>query len=89
MTKKEKSAGFFHRNWKSAVILLFAAAVFFAAWRWANPGKPERPAPSGDYAEYENGKVLEILSDSCQPDETAGGGYRGEQSMTVLVQTGQ
>jgi uncharacterized membrane protein len=89
MTKKEKSAGFFHRNWKSAVILLFAAAVFFAAWHWANPGKPERPAPSGDYAEYENGKVLEILSDSCQPDETAGGGYRGEQSMTVLVQTGQ
>lgn len=89
MKKQNKAAGFFRRNWKSAVILLLAAVIFFAAWRWANPAREDTPAPSGDYAEYENGKVLEILSDTCEPDETAGGGYRGEQSMTVLVQTGQ
>lgn len=71
------------------VLLLLAAVIFFAAWRWANPPAGEKTAPSGDYAEYENGKVLEILSDSCQPDETAGGGYRGEQSMTVLIESGQ
>lgn len=89
MKKERKNTGFFRTNWKSMVLLLLAAVIFFAAWRWANPPAGEKTAPSGDYAEYENGKVLEILSDSCQPDETAGGGYRGEQSMTVLIESGQ
>lgn len=89
MKKERKNTGFFRTNWKSIILLLLAAVVFFAAWRWANPPAGEKTAPSGNYAEYENGKVLEILSDSCQPDETAGGGYRGEQSMTVLIESGQ
>ena len=89
MKKERKITGFFRTNWKSIILLLLAAVVFFAAWRWANPPVREKTAPSGDYAEYENGKVLEILSDSCQPDKTAGGGYRGEQSMTVLIESGQ
>ncbi len=48
----------------------------------------EEVSPS-EYAEYENGTVTEILSDSCQPDPVAEGAYRGEQTLLVEMKTGQ
>ena len=41
------------------------------------------------YVEYETGRVLEILSDSCEPDAEADGAYRGDQSLLVAVTSGQ
>ena len=43
----------------------------------------------GAYAEYEAGEVMEILSDSCEPDPAADGAYRGDQRLLVAVKSGQ
>ncbi len=64
------------------VILCFACAFFL--------NRNERPNNSAtNVAEYENGKVLEILSDNSFQDEIADGGWRGEQMLTVQVTTGR
>lgn len=47
------------------------------------------PQTATEYVEYERGRVTQILSDSCQPDPTAGGAYRGEQTLLVELSTGQ
>ena len=41
------------------------------------------------YVSYENGKVIDILSESLIQDESADKAYRGEQMLTVLVETGR
>ena len=70
------------------LLLLAAALLFIGARLWLGAGEAETP-PSGDYAEYEKGVVVEILSDSSVRDEASDGGWRGEQRLTVELQTGQ
>jgi len=70
------------------LLLLAAALLFIGARLWLGAGEEETP-PAGDYAEYEKGVVVEILSDSSVRDEASDGGWRGEQRLTVELQTGQ
>ena len=77
-----------HERRITLIVLLAALAVFVLVRVIVAPEK-EAPVTSGDYAEYENGKVLEVLSDSTEADEAADGAFRGEQMMTVEVTTGQ
>ena len=70
------------------LLLLAAALLFIGARLWLGAGEAETP-PAGDYAEYEKGVVVEILSDSSVRDEASDGGWRGEQRLTVELQTGQ
>ena len=74
-------------KWSIAVLAL-AAAVFAAACVWLRPEKAES-APKADYVEYEKGAVTAVLSDSAFSDEASDGGWRGEQTLTVEVKTGQ
>ena len=74
---------------RAAVIALIIAAVLFALARMLAAPKTETAELSGDYAEYENAVVTEVLSDSTEADETADGGYRGEQLLLAEVKTGQ
>ena len=70
--------------------VLIAAALLFAAVRaLVAPAPTGGTPPEGDYVEYENGTVLEILSDSTERDAASAGGVRGEQMMLVEVKTGQ
>ena len=76
------------KNWITLAVLL-AAVVIFAVWRARVAPEKAAPNTAGDYVEYDNGKVLEILSDSTESDETSDGAFRGEQMMLVEVTTGQ
>ena len=81
------------KNWlkhnRAAVIVLVIAAILFALARMAFAPKTEPAELTGDYAEYENAVVVQVLSDSTEADETADGGYRGEQLLLAEVKTGQ
>ena len=78
---------FFSKN-KWSVIILLAAALIFAALRiWAAPADETQRAE--EYAEYEKGTVMQVLSDNTEPDENADGVLRGEQALLVEVKSGQ
>ena len=81
------------KNWlkrnRAAVIVLAIAAILFVLARMAFAPKTEAAELTGDYAEYENAVVVQILSDDTEPDENADGGYRGEQLLLAEVKTGQ
>ena len=74
---------------RAAVIVLVIAALIFVLARMAFAPKTETQDVSGDYAEYENAVVTQILSDGTEADESADGGYRGEQLLLAEVKTGQ
>lgn len=82
-------AVYLRRSWPAAVILLLAAAVFAGLYGYAHSGTAAERQRGEAYVEYETGRVLEILSDSCEPDAAADGAYRGEQSLLVAVTSGQ
>lgn len=82
-------AAYLRRSWPAAVILLLAAVVFAGLYGYAHNGTAAEQQRGEAYVEYETGKVLEILSDSCEPDAAADGAYRGEQSLLVAVTSGQ
>ena len=82
-------AAYLRRSWPAAVILLLATAVFAGLYGYAHSGTAEEQQRGEAYVEYETGRVLEILSDSCEPDAEADGGYRGDQSLLVAVTSGQ
>ena len=82
------TADWLRRN-RAALIVLLAALVIFLAVRAIVAPEKAAPNTAGDYVEYDNGKVLQILSDSTERDETSDGAFRGEQMMLVQVTTGQ
>ena len=82
-------AAYLRRSWPAAVILLLAMAVFAGLYGYAHSGTAEEQQRGEAYVEYETGRVLEILSDSCEPDAEADGAYRGDQSLLVAVTSGQ
>jgi uncharacterized membrane protein len=76
-------------NEKYSILVLLIAAVLFAAMLMSlKPSGTDDP-PSGDYAEFERGTVLEIISDTSTADEASDGALRGEQTLTVEVKSGQ
>lgn len=77
------------RNGKTILALILAAAIFVGLYLYAHSGTTAPSQQAEEYAEYESGKVLEILTDNCEPDHTAEGAYRGEQTLLVEVTSGQ
>ncbi len=81
-------AGWFRRNAWSLLVLLLAA-LLFVGFR-LSLRKPTDDAPlSGDYAEYEKGTVVSVLTDNCFSDPASDGAMRGEQQLLVNVKSGQ
>lgn len=74
---------------RAAIIVLVAALAVFVLVRVLVAPEKAAPAATGDYAEYENGRVVEMLSDNTESDDASDGAFRGEQMMTVAVTTGQ
>lgn len=74
---------------RAAIIVLVAALAVFVLVRVLVAPEKAAPAATGDYAEYENGRVVEVLSDNTESDDASDGAFRGEQMMTVAVTTGQ
>lgn len=89
--KKIKETGL--KSWLSdnkwSVIILAAAAVIFIIMCCMCRTPSADVTAEGDYAEYETGKVVQIISDNTWQDEASDGSYRGEQSMIVEVTSGQ
>ena len=84
-----KTISEFLKKEKWSLILLAAAAALFCAMRmFVKPAETAQEAAS-EYAEYETGTVVEILSDSTARDESSDGAYRGEQMLTMKVDSGQ
>ena len=74
---------------KPAIIALIVAAVLFAAMFAMVHHAPEDVTEAEDFLEYEKGTVTAVLSDNTYQDETSDGAYRGEQMLTVKVQSGR
>lgn len=72
----------------AALILLLILGIFAALFVYAHKEKTDN-MQSTDYAEYETGTVLQILTDSCEADEVAEGAYRGNQTLLVEITSGQ
>ena len=87
--KDDRAAARWLNHHRAALIALMLAAVIFGAVRALVAPAPAEAVLTGDYAEYENGNVTQILSDTTEPDPTADGGDRGEQLLLVEITTGQ
>ena len=74
---------------RATIIVLLIAAILFAVVRILVAPKTEAADVSGDYAEYENAVVVQVLSDGTEQDAASDGGYRGEQLLLAEVKTGQ
>ena len=81
------TAWFKSHIWSLAALVL--AALLFAGFRFFLREAPAEGSAPGDYAEYEKGVVVQILSDSSFADEASDGAYRGEQMLLVDVKSGQ
>lgn len=81
---------FIHDNKRTISVLLVAAVIFIAARIWVSPASGEDTGVEPEeYAEYDTGTVLEILSDSTEADDAADGAYRGDQLMLVEMTSGR
>ncbi len=74
------------KRW-SILVLAVAAALFIAVACIARPAPEEET--DAVHTVYENGKIVQILSDSTELDERSDNSYRGEQLMLVDVTTGE
>ena len=83
------SIGNWLRQNRASLLVLLAAALLFAALRFFLQEPPAPQIQAGDYAEYEKGTVVSVLSDSTFSDEASDGGWRGEQMLTARVLTGR
>ena len=81
---------FINNNKRTIAVLLAAVVIFVAARIWVSPASGEdADAEPEEYAEYDTGTVLEILSDSTEADDAADGAYRGDQLMLVEITYGR
>ena len=81
---------FIEKNKWTVVILLAAAVIFIAARICLAPSSDESGGnEAAEFAEYDTGTVIEILSDSTEQDEASDGAYRGDQLMLVKMTSGR
>lgn len=85
---KKTPAGLSHNDRLRGVVFLCAALVLVLARLWAAPA-PVEDTGATEYAEYETGKVTQVLTDSTEPDPTSDGAWRGEQLLLVEVKSGR
>ena len=83
MSEKSKIDG------KSLLVALICVLIFFIGAFYISSTNKEETIEAEDYAEYENGKVIAVLSDNTIIDEQSDNAYRGEQLLTVKITTGQ
>ena len=74
------------KRW-SILVLAIAVMLFMLAAYIVHPEPGEES--NAVHTVYENGKIVQILSDSTELDERSGNTYRGEQLMLVDVTTGE
>ena len=72
-----------------SIIVLAAALVLFVVLRVIAAPEDAAPTTDGDYAEYENAVVTNVLSDTTFADPTADNALRGEQLLLAEVKTGR
>ena len=72
----------------AVIVLAVIFGVFAGRFIYAQPEKEEGKQPEV-YAEYEKGKVTQILMENIWEDEVSEHAFRGEQTLLVEVQTGQ
>ena len=78
------------KNKWTVVILLAAAVIFVAARICLAPSYDESGGnEAAEFAEYDTGTIIEILSDSTEQDEASDGAYRGDQLMLVKMTSGR
>ena len=70
------------------ITLLVCLILFVFGYLWARPEK-EEVIQADDYAEYDNGTVIQVLSDSTTVDPVAENAKRGEQLLIVEMTSGQ
>ena len=85
---KKTPAGLSRNDRLRGVVFLCAALVLVLARLWAAPA-PVEDTGATEYAEYETGKVTQVLTDSTEPDPTSDGAWRGEQLLLVEVKSGR
>ena len=93
--KKRKKRGaavsgvqFFVKKNLAVPVLVCAAVLLVLGRLWAAPA-PEEHVDTAEYAEYETGRVVQVLSDSTEKDPASDDAYRGEQLMLVEVTSGR
>lgn len=74
---------------RMSIIVLAVALVLFIVLRVIAAPEDAAPTTDGDYAEYENAVVTNVLSDTTFADPTADNALRGEQLLLAEVKTGQ
>lgn len=85
--RRKTLAQWLRENRWTIAVLAVAAVLFFVVGYAVRP-EPEEPTDAV-YTLYENGKIVQILSDSTEIFEDADNSYRGEQMMLVDVTTGE
>ena len=74
---------------KTAIaVLIIALILFLGAFWWLHSDKTET-VRGDEYVEYETGTVVSILNDTLEKDTASDNAYRGEQTLTARVQSGQ
>ena len=89
MKQSDKRFSFSPKKILPPVLILALILGIFAALYVYSHGETKVDVPPADYAEYETGTVLQILTDNCEADEVAEGAYRGNQTLLVEVTSGQ
>ena len=72
----------------SVLVVVLLLGIFAALYFYAHDAEENTIKPT-EYAEYEKGRVIEILMDNCEVSEVAENAYRGDQKLLVKVTSGQ
>ena len=83
----EKLKNWFKDNRNTLLVIAICMIAFVLCALWANGGKEKDDGEK--YVEYENGRVIQILSENLFQDEAADKAYRGEQMVMAEIETGR
>jgi len=83
----EKLKKRFNDNRNTLLVIAICMIAFVLCALWANGGKEKDDGEK--YVEYENGRVIQILSENLFQDEAADKAYRGEQMVMAEIETGR
>lgn len=86
---KNKIFDFIYYDKNTLLVQLVCLAIFMISVFTINDFSISNNQQTESYVEYENAKVIEILSDNTYQDEMADGGWRGEQMLLAEVLTGR